>query len=295
MTATINLTAVSPSSIGNHATCPLRLVLDSQCPRPEDSRYEPQRNFGKVMHWCSQQRLGAPPRDVPSFDAVQSAQRCQEAKAAGDFSRHTDVVTGLAADLVREQSPGVRSWVSEVSSYNLSLMPTRLGRKGELKGFGGSIDLLDVDRTHLWDFKFVGIDKMPEPPLNPTDDPKISNEYLWQIASYHILEKVRFCGIIWVSRCGKKSSFLKLDFAKPRNQELAQRVLRFIDFVQYKNFPDLAWPCRGPNCQWCHHKGVTCPAWDVPYATLGHLRTGVQKHTALAAALAARKPATPIL
>ena len=287
---------VSPSTIGKYAECPLRLILDYEFPKVWDSKYENSRDFGTVCHWEAQKILGCPPKDVPTPGQYDRARTCREVpkEAKKDdraWAAHIARCAGLACSTLSMASPipsGER-WLSEVSTYTLELLPDRRGRKGEVKGFGGKIDALRSDRLALADFKFVGPDKVPEPPMTERDDPKITSEYLWQVVSYHVTEGVPVAGIVWTGRDAAKSSHFFMDFRKPRNGELAHRLRTFLRFIQYKDFAELAWPVRGPNCQWCHHKGVSCPAWDVPYATLGQLREGITKHTALAAALASRK------
>lgn len=288
---------VSPSNIGEYAACPLRLILDFHFPKVWDNKYQNSRDFGTVCHWEAQKLLGCPPQKVPTPEQYALARTCREVPSEAKkndtaWSAHIARCAALAASTLEQAAPlaaGTR-WLSEVKTYKLSLMPDRRGRKGELKGFGGSIDAMRDDRFVLADFKFVKPDKVPEPPLTEYDDPKIENQYVWQVASYHVTEGVPNAGIVWTSRDGSKSSHFFMDFRKQRNQEFAARIRKFIAFVQYKDFPELAWPCRSVNnCSWCTHKGVNCPMWDTPYATLGHLRTNIFKHTALAAALASRK------
>lgn len=276
------LTAVSPSNIGEYAACPMKLVLDAQNPRVDKPFLLPYSSFGTVAHWFTQTILVsrgiavATNLKAPDERTIQLARECKGITGAYEdqFIKWMKMVSTKAADmlmLISPLPPGTH-WVAEKSSYNPGIMPTRLGRKGNLSGFGGSIDVLRSDRRVLWDFKFVGNDKVPMPPTSRSTKVSagISNQYLWQMASYHITEQVPETGILWTSRDGDTVSYILIDWTKPRAAALAQSVLGFIRFVGYKDFHKMAWPVRGETCGYCDHAGTAgkCPAYAVIGAEL---------------------------
>lgn len=273
------LTAVSPSNIGEYAGCPKKLVLDAQTPRVFSEFLVPYSAFGTVAHWYAQHTLitrgiaVAANLKPPDEQTIKDAMRCKGVPAyANQFLLYVRRAAVKAADIIQLVSPLPRDthWVVEKSSYNPGIMPARLGRKGNISGFGGSIDVLRSDRGVLWDFKFVGNDKVPSPLTSRSSKPDagISNQYLWQMGSYHITEDVPQTGILWTSRDSETVSYLLIDWTQPKAKELAQSIRGFINFVTYKDFHKVAWPIRGPNCKYCAHHGLdggngSCPAWAV--------------------------------
>jgi hypothetical protein len=275
------LSCVSPSSVGEYAICPYRLVCDATNPKVRDDKYRPEADFGTVCHYLTQRKLGCAPPDPPKDETIEWAKKVREApKTAAAFEEHCWRCADMAAQVLDGASPlpvGLH-WVSEVKAYDKDLLPSRKGRKGETKGFGGSIDLLRSDGDILWDLKFVGLHKVPTPEMArgafvPGKGKSIGHgglkmEYLYQLASYRIAKRAKKTGIIWTSRCARGSAWALIDWELPRSQLLERQVRRFIDFTGYANFASLAWPVRGDNCDYCQHKG-TCPAWVVEGANDG--------------------------
>lgn len=271
------LTACSPSNIGDYAGCPMKLVLDAQTPKVDKPFLAPYSSFGTVAHWLTQsiliQRGIAVATNLKAPDArtLALARECKGVPGAyeSQFIKWMEMVATKAADILQVISPLAPGthWIAEKGSYNASIMPTRLGRKGNLSGFGGSIDVLRSDRDVLWDFKFVGTDKVPTPPTSRSTkvDAGITNQYLWQLAGYHLSEGVPRTGLLWTSRDAESVSYLLVDWTDPRAAALAASVRGFLNFVSYKDFHKMAWPVRGPVCQYCDHAGPygKCPAYCV--------------------------------
>lgn len=299
------LTALSPSSVGEAAACPYRLVQKALDPKPKDPRWQPYADFGTVCHWQTQFRLGCAPATKPAESVVWSACKLSgmPKTPAGLWQRADDCATTAirAVQAITPLRPGV-TWLGEQNEYTTELLPQRRGRKGELKGYGGSLDLLKSDRSYLIDLKFVGPDKVPETfasdPRSEPGDLGIKNEYIWQCASYHIVSKVPLTTLLWVSRDAKKSAYVEIDWTTPQAKQMAIRASRFIEFVGFSNFASIAWPVRGPHCAHCEEK-PTCPAWCAIRAKdpafRQALRTSIDPHMlGLVPAAAAPAPPAPV-
>lgn len=287
------INSVSPSNVGDFAGCPLKLVLDTDHPREQDDRWISYSSFGVVCHWKAQLAAGAPEVDAPTDKQIQDAIQCPDVPHTPDnFWRRVDECANGAAALVNQITPlppGV-TWVAEKKSYPMTLLPTRVGRRGDVCGFGGSLDLWSSDGKVVWDYKFVGVKKIPRASdVNPkfssgaiqkVGDAGIANKYLWQVCSYHILEGAEKTGICWMARDGKTKSYVLIDWTTPQAKELAARVRGFIQFTGDARFRELAWPVRGPGCDECTHKD-RCPAWCVQTATEPQLAKATGKLDAL--------------
>jgi len=247
----INLSLLSPSSIGDYAACSQRLVFDSQYGKPFGS--SPHADFGTVCHYWTQYILGTDPKDEPSDQTIASARTLPEFTGKSE-EKFTNAVAACAKK-AKDSLPGLPqgiTWVAEAKTYDRSLLPTRIGRKGEVSGFGGNIDLLRSDRTELWDLKFVG---------RPPD--KVRMAYVWQLGSYHILSKVPITGILFTTRDARWSGTLKIDWRTPLMASMARNIDGFIRACELVNFEKHAYPVAGDHCYFCEHKH-RCPAQQLP-------------------------------
>jgi hypothetical protein len=120
-------------------------------------------------------------------------------------------------------------WLCEQNIYDPTLLPERVGRKGQ-KGFGGSIDVLDVDRGFGIDFKFVS-----EPPRS------VKLAYLWQMASYHIVSGCKKFMLLFVCRKDRYVTSCTLDFGVPKWAEFAKQVRGGISAMGHADFARTAY------------------------------------------------------
>lgn len=252
----VNLTNISPSSVGAYAACSMKLVFDSTFGRPfESSMYA---DFGTVCHFFTQFKLGLNPRKEPGDDVLQSARRLPE------FLGQTEDVFFNAVDACAERAiaalpplPKDIFWIAEYEAADKSLLPTRLSRSsGQVKGFGGDIDLLRSDRVKLIDLKFVS--KIPT---------KCKVEYLWQMGSYHLVTGVPQTMLLFVTRDAKYSAHISMDWSFPKMAELAQSMRRAIGRMGHDDFEKYAAPVEGDQCGFCDHK-ARCPVMALP--TVNH-------------------------
>ncbi len=263
MTTSVNLSLISPSNIGNHASCTLKPVLDTDFPEKARTT-NPQADFGTIGHYYTQYLLGCAPTKEPTQTQIDNARRCKEVKhcrTEADFSDHVIKCAKKAMSILPQLKPGVK-WVSEVKCYNNQFLKDRINRAGDKVGFGGDIDLLASDASELWDLKFKG-----------EIEDEISTEYLWQLASYHLIKKVPVTGIALVTRDAKVSGIARIDWRDPGMPELLERIVGFTEFLDNSSFRKYAWPIRGPQCKFCRHKPPDywnpdntskCPLFKVP-------------------------------
>lgn len=291
------LANMSPSGIGDYATCPMKAVFDADYPKIEKPEWQCYSNFGKVCHWTAQYMMGAVPKeDRPEQAVWDSAQTTPDVpNTTNNFLARVELCASVANEVVRNATPlppGV-TWKGEVKAYNREMLPKRVGRKGDVCGFGGSIDLAASDKSVLWDYKFVGAKKVPgETDINPKFRPDagmigagnagIKNTYVWQCGSYHILTKIPKTNIAWVGRDGKARSFISINWDHARGASFATRIEGFLKFVDTPYFRDVAWPVRGETCDNCSHKD-RCPAWSFEAAKNPGFAKAVRTFSALEA------------
>jgi len=251
MTASVNLKYVSPSSVGSYAACPGRLVLDTDFPPPyESSGYA---DFGTLAHYLTMFKLGLNP--VAPKDQAEL-----EASARSLYKTDNALFTALdrATDRAVAETPKLTVpvlWVCEREVYQEKLLPERVSRSGQ-QGFGGYVDIMASDRSQLWDYKFVS--RAPE---------KAKLVYLWQIAAYHLLTDVPKCGLLFVTRDGRNSRKLLLDFREERWALFAKSVSSFIRYTGHADFRRNAWFVAGAHCDdgFCSHRGTPrCPVYNEP-------------------------------
>ena len=250
MPASVNLKLISPSGVGAYAACSQKLVWDTDFPVPYTTNAYA--DFGTLAHFLAMYKMGLNPPPVDDQKMVE-ASACSIYRTEALFSQDLDACTDRAIkELPRLPNNG--KWVCEIKRYEPSLLPERESRGGE-KGFGGYIDLLAADRSQLWDFKFVS--RVPD---------TVKVQYLWQLASYHIIEKVPVCGILFVSRDGKQVGKFVIDFSQKIWAEFAEQVRKGIHAMGLASFRDRAFPTKGESCQWCEHK-KRCAAYQAPAVT----------------------------
>lgn len=262
----INLTCVSPSGVGDVAACLQKLVFDTDYPEdPDDPNpYQAHADFGTVCHYESQTSLGGisvPPKKYTQeqWDSARSCPGVPKThrgfverirKCAEKANETVNRVTPLPADC---------KWTPELRAYNPKLLPTRIGRKGDVCGYGGMVDLIMSNRSVLWDYKFTG--QIP----TARAESEVKTTYLWQCLSYHINTGVPKTGIVWTNRMGTASCYVMIDWAIPQLQNYISYLGNFFRLIQKPNFRDLAYPIRGDQCFFCRHRRAgRCPAWHIP-------------------------------
>jgi hypothetical protein len=268
------LSACSPSNLGLAAACPYSLVLTGTHGKVEKPHLACYSTFGQVAHHRAQTLTGAPPPDPLKPEQIAGAVTCPIHKRRlpkPAALEHIEACARRASEAIHAISPlppGTH-WISEIKAYDKTILEGRVGRDGTVSGFGGSIDLLRSDNDILWDYKFVGADKLPYPPTDNTPsyslgDAGVAAEYIYQMASYRIVRKVNRTGILWINRDDARGAVSYLiDWNKPLSQELERRARGLLDFIGYKRFAQLAWPVRGKHCNYCDHKAFSrCPAWE---------------------------------
>ncbi len=248
----INLRHVSPSGTGDYAGCPAKLLYDSEVTEKAESEWPGRAEFGTISHWHTFKLLGSghlvPKPDDATYAAAMSMKSLPQTRAALD--EHSERCAGQAVaaiNMVSPLPPGVM-WLVEQLTSDPQLLPNRVGRHGE-RGYGGSIDLVSSDNEWLWDLKFTNPDYMP------AKGSLLSTKYLWQLASYTKLRKVKKSGLVYVGRDGKKKPVVTvIDWTSPAGRQLQDQVTRFVTFTGYANFASLAWEVRGDQCTFCQHK-----------------------------------------
>jgi hypothetical protein len=246
----VNLTYVSPSTVGAYAACSQRLVFDTKYGKPFIA--SPNMDFGTVCHYTTHHKLGLGTSAKELAEAV-----IANAANLPEFNKDVSYMTKAAskcADKAIAALPklplGVR-WLAEVSEYSKQYLPSRISRKG-LPGFGGDIDLLSSDRKQLWDFKFVS---------RPVE--KIKVEYLWQLASYHILSGAPKTGMLFITRDAKFCGIALIDWSLEKHAPFINNVANFLHSVDDPKFSERSYPVEGEHCAFCEHKHV-CPLKSVP-------------------------------
>jgi len=238
----INLTLVSPSCVGDYACCPQRLVLDSRFGKTY--RSNPAADFGTICHYATQGLLGVAPEKEPSAEVKANAKTLRGFASKSDEEFWACITKcAMAARDALPVPPAPLTWVSEHKAYDKSILPTRVGRKGEISGFGGDVDLLLSDRSELWDLKFVG--EVPN---------MVKTVYLWQLGSYHIVSKVPKTGILFVTRNGDWTGKLQIDWSTKEYAAMADTIRNFLKFIDLANFEHYAYPLEGEHCKYCEHK-----------------------------------------
>lgn len=251
MTASIDLSKVSPSSVGNYAACTQRLVWDTDFPAPYESK--PAADFGTLCHYWAMWKLGLNPPPIKDEALIEETALIVFKGNRTKFEKAMDDATNRAADRIKAITlkPGVR-WLCEQTRHNANILPARVSRKGA-KGWGGNIDVLASDNSQLWDFKFVK--ELPK---------KVKIAYLWQMAGYHIIDKVPVCGLLWTSRDGSESISMKLDFRVPAAADFARQVEGFINSTGHENFRCRAYTMVTDACEdFCNHQ-ARCYSYNLP-------------------------------
>lgn len=266
----INLTVVSPSTVGAYAACSQKLVYDSTIGgKFEFNQYA---DFGTLCHYYTMFKMGLNPRKEPEERLFASAMSLPEFQGQSDerlleaIDRCAD--TAIAILNSRVPLPAGVFWIAEHEMADKTLLPTRIGRKGEVKGFSGDIDLLASNREHLIDFKFVS--KMPT---------KCKVEYLWQMGSYHLISGVPKTTLVFVTRDSKYSATIEMDWTFPTMAKFAQQMRNKIAQMAHVEYERYAIPVEGDQCDFCAHKTI-CVMKKMPSVNL---------HMAVA-----KKPSVPV-
>ena len=257
MALEVDLSLVSPSSIGKYAICTDRLRRDTLYPQPRRPSGPPA-DFGTVCHYYSMQALGAlgienveSPKVKAEGRIWKNALKLKPFDFADDdeMIKHAKKCATVANSRVPILPEGVR-WRCEVSKYDDALLPKRVGRKGQ-KGFGGDVDLLSENNAIIIDYKFVG--KLPE---------RVKAEYLWQMASYSILRDVNETIVIHVQRETLQTASFSFKWKETKKWSVFRdQVRKFIERLGHANFMDYCYPVfEADNCEYCEHKD-DCPAF----------------------------------
>lgn len=247
MSASVNLSLISPSTVGDYAGCPMKLVWDTLFPPPRESnKYA---DFGTLSHYFTMYKMGLNPPAVKDFELILSS-------ASSLFgNREADVEKALdnAATTIIKHIPKGYSWVCEQKRYDSTLLPERRSREGA-KGFGGSIDILDKDNRLGIDFKFVG-----KPPSH------VKLAYLWQMTSYHLVSGCKKFMLLFCTRDAKIVTSCTLDFGAPIWIEFAKQVRRGIAAMGHADFARNAYACKGDGdqCTYCTHH-TRCALQNMP-------------------------------
>jgi hypothetical protein len=249
----INLSHVSPSCLGDYAACPQRLVYDTTYGKTFTQN--PYADFGTICHYFTMYLLGVAPDKEPGDNIFESASQLSEIGGNRDkLNKAVMKCAQKAVDVLPKLGTGL-CWVSEHKTYDKNILPTRVGRKGDVCGFGGDIDLMASDRSELWDLKFVS---------KPVD--KVKTTYAWQLGAYHVTSRVPVTGILFVTRDARWAGMLKMDWRQPHFAELAVSIRNFLQFVDHNNFEKYAYPIEGEHCAFCEHK-QRCPTKRIPMIT----------------------------
>lgn len=259
----INLTNVSPSSVGDYAICSQKLVYDSTYGRPfSSSMYA---DYGTVCHYFTQYQLGLNPKKQPDENTIMSARRLPEFVGQSE-NVFFDAVNACAVKAISALPtlPKDIYWIPEFEAADPSLLPGRLSRSsGKVKGFSGDVDLLRSDRQELIDLKFVS--KLPT---------KCKSTYLWQMGSYHLITGVPKTTLVFITRDARYAATLELNWQYPKFAEFAQQMRRVVAKMGHADFEQYAFPVLGDNCEWCDHKN-RCPLQGLPSVDQHHKRQTV--------------------
>jgi hypothetical protein len=259
----INFKRVSPSGVGAYASCPLKLVLDSQFP-DGPNQYQSQMDFGTVGHYMTFVALGcanAVPEPAPAL--VLSALECWKPprgteNTLANYVAYMRKLGEKVAAIIGRLTPLPQGvvWVAEQLVADKTLLPSRRGRHGE-DGYGGSIDIFMSDNSVLWDFKFTNGDYIAD-----VGD-FLSEEYTWQLGSYAFLKGIRQSNLVYMARDGSKSRVVRIDWTTERAKKYLAHMRRFIEFTGHANYASIAWPVRGHQCTFCRHRERRCPAFGI--------------------------------
>lgn len=257
----INLTKVSPSSVGDYAGCPLKLVYDSE-EDGFDGQWQAQKDFGTVVHYHTMLMAGAGAQlKRPESSTYASAMACPNVPHTQvNFETRVQECAVAVLGVINTVTPlkAPVQWLAEVPANDPTILPTRKNRKGVVTGFGGSLDLLASDNSVLWDLKVTNA----KPEYFPQPGSILKMSYLWQLMSYAVVRKVPKTGLVYVGRDGESVSYTLINWETEKGQELIRRMKGFLRFVDYAHFADLAWPIPGDGCGFCKHK-VRCPAYGM--------------------------------
>jgi len=236
----INLSLISPSSVGQYAACTQRLVWDSQFGKPR--RSSSAADFGTVCHYTAMTMLGCGPLDPPSAACIESA--ATRFSSADEMAEQAEICATFANKKLPTLNPDAR-WIAELNVHDPSLLPERVNRRGEKKGFGGNIDLLMSDNTHVVDYKFTG--ELPD---------HVKVEYVWQMGCYSFLKNVPLTTIVFTENRGKapNTTRITIDWRIPKFAEYRNAMRTFIHRTGLTDFERYAMPTSGYHCDWCDHK-----------------------------------------
>lgn len=262
----INLSLISPSSVGQYAACTKRLVYDSSHPKKRGSSSAA--DFGTVCHYTAMTLLGCGPLDPPSDACIESA--ASRYASIEDMAAQAERCATFANTKLPALAPGTR-WIAELNVHDTSLLPERINRRGEKKGYGGNIDLMMSDQSHVVDYKFTG--ELPE---------YAKVEYLWQMGSYSFLKDVPLTTILWTTRDAMQAVKLTIDWRLPAYAALRDDMRTFIHRCGLADFERYAYPVAGNHCDWCDHK-ARCGAYQALHPVFDHDVPFIQPKTNLSA------------
>ena len=253
----VNLSNVVPSNIGEYAACTQRLAYDGQFGKVYTTNCYA--DFGTICHYWTQLMLGCAPAKQPTEEQYKLASTVPELKHKGlEALIIAAKACGNKAIKSLPNLPEGTTWISETKAYDKNILAKRVGRKGDVCGFGGDIDIMASDRSELWDFKFVG---------KPVDTVKTT--YIWQLGSYHVTSGIPNTGILFVTRDAKWSGLLKINWTLPVFSQYAQTIRNFLELLSLPNVDNLVYPMEGSHCEWCAHKS-RCPTKLLPNITTKH-------------------------
>src|ERR1022692_3646991 len=128
----INLTVISPSSVGTYAVCPQKLVYDSTIGgKFEFNEYA---DYGTLCHYFTMYKMGLNPRKEPEDKLFRSAMKLPEFQGQSD-EKLLDAIDKCADKAIavldsRVPLPAGVFWIAEHEMADKTLLPGRIGRKG---------------------------------------------------------------------------------------------------------------------------------------------------------------------
>ena len=247
MPASVNLSLISPSTVGDYAGCPRRLVWDTLYPPPRETNKFA--DFGSLAHYNTMYQMGLNPPPVKDFELVVSSAGSLYKGSEEELTGALDVVSKTAMKHI----PKGYTWLCEQKKYDSSLLPERVSREGA-KGFGGSIDLLSTCNRLGIDFKFVG-----KPPT------EVKLAYLWQMAAYHLVSGCEKFMLLFVTRDAKYVTSCTMNFGAPLWKEFASQVRQGIAAMGHADFARNSYVCKGngDQCTYCKHH-ARCALQNMP-------------------------------
>jgi hypothetical protein len=220
----------------------MALVLDTQFPPPYE--VSSAADYGTVCHYAAQTSL---PNVVnkneikpPSKDQIASAIGLMRGREA--MSKALEAAVKAANDRLPVLPKGI-GWVSEYKANDPTLLPARVGRDGKTRGYSGSIDLMAEDRSVVVDYKFTS--------MLPTC---VNMEYLWQMASYHILTGAPKTLLVFTLRDGAGTATAQFDWMTELGQAFIAGARNFISFCGNEDFSLRAYFRDGDHCKYCKQK-----------------------------------------